>query len=91
MRNSAFAGALTIGLKNPDNFTSISAFAPICNPMECPWGLKGMLLPVNRPDAVELLSEWPDWCLTRAKQPHDERPELSASIQHISVRLPWLT
>ncbi len=33
-------GALTVGLKNPQTFRSISAFAPICNPMNCPWGHK---------------------------------------------------
>ena len=33
-------GALTIGLKNPDIYRSISAFAPICNPVNCPWGKK---------------------------------------------------
>ncbi|EPB68146.1 putative S-formylglutathione hydrolase [Ancylostoma ceylanicum] len=33
-------GAISIGLKNPDLFKSISAFAPICNPMNCPWGKK---------------------------------------------------
>jgi S-formylglutathione hydrolase len=33
-------GALTIGLKNSDTFLSISAFAPICAPMHCPWGEK---------------------------------------------------
>lgn len=33
-------GALTLGLKNPEIFQSISAFAPICAPMQCPWGHK---------------------------------------------------
>jgi S-formylglutathione hydrolase len=33
-------GALTIGLKNPDRFRSISAFAPIVAPIQCPWGQK---------------------------------------------------
>jgi len=33
-------GALTIGLKNPGIFQSISAFAPICSPVNCPWGQK---------------------------------------------------
>ncbi|MDH2433677.1 S-formylglutathione hydrolase [Pokkaliibacter sp. MBI-7] len=33
-------GALTIGLKNPERYTSISAFSPICNPCSCPWGEK---------------------------------------------------
>lgn len=31
-------GALTIALKNPDKFTSVSAFAPICASSHCPWG-----------------------------------------------------
>jgi S-formylglutathione hydrolase len=35
-------GALTIGLKHPELFTSISAFAPIANPMACPWGEKAL-------------------------------------------------
>lgn len=35
-------GALTIGLKNPQQFKSISAFAPIVSPMNCPWGLKAL-------------------------------------------------
>lgn len=35
-------GALTIGLRNPDRFKSISAFAPICHPMDCPWGDKAL-------------------------------------------------
>lgn len=35
-------GALTIGLKNPDIYKSISAFAPICSPLNCPWGEKAL-------------------------------------------------
>ncbi|GEK11745.1 S-formylglutathione hydrolase [Pseudoalteromonas peptidolytica] len=33
-------GALVIGLRNPDMYTSISAFSPIVNPSNCPWGEK---------------------------------------------------
>ncbi|MEX1993527.1 MAG: S-formylglutathione hydrolase [Steroidobacteraceae bacterium] len=33
-------GALTIALKNPDRYRSVSAFAPIAAPMQCPWGQK---------------------------------------------------
>lgn len=33
-------GALTIGLKHPELYRSISAFAPICAPSLCPWGQK---------------------------------------------------
>ena len=35
-------GALTIGLRNPGTYRSISAFAPICSPMHCPWGRKAL-------------------------------------------------
>ena len=35
-------GALTIGLRNPDKYKSISAFAPIVSPMNCPWGQKAL-------------------------------------------------
>jgi S-formylglutathione hydrolase len=33
-------GALTIALKNPERFKSVSAFAPICSTLNCPWGDK---------------------------------------------------
>ena len=35
-------GALTISLRNPGRFRSTSAFAPICHPLECPWGEKAL-------------------------------------------------
>lgn len=33
-------GALTIALRNPDRYRSVSAFSPICAPRQCPWGQK---------------------------------------------------
>ena len=33
-------GALTLALKHPEKFKSVSAFAPICAPSQCPWGEK---------------------------------------------------
>ena len=33
-------GALTLAYKYPDRFRSLSAFAPICAPSQCPWGVK---------------------------------------------------
>lgn len=33
-------GALTLGLKHPEKFCSISAFSPIVHPIQCPWGIK---------------------------------------------------
>lgn len=35
-------GALTIGLKNPSQFKTISAFSPIVSPTRCPWGEKAL-------------------------------------------------
>jgi len=58
-------GALTIGLKNPDRYTSVSAFAPICNPMEVPWGKKAFDLYLgsdqkawSQYDACELIKNY---------------------------------
>ncbi|KAI9771811.1 MAG: hypothetical protein M1840_001581 [Geoglossum simile] len=33
-------GALTLFLRNPGKYRSVSAFAPISNPSNCPWGQK---------------------------------------------------
>ncbi|KAI8562334.1 hypothetical protein RHMOL_Rhmol03G0028500 [Rhododendron molle] len=33
-------GALTIYLKNLDKYKSVSAFSPVVNPLNCPWGQK---------------------------------------------------
>ena len=60
-------GALTLGLAWPDRFRSISAFAPICNPSDCPWGEKALTAYLGpdrarwaRHDAVRTLRDAPD-------------------------------
>ena len=57
-------GALTIGLRLPGRYRSISAFSPVCAPMQCPWGEKafGRYLGADRDawrahDATELVGE----------------------------------
>jgi S-formylglutathione hydrolase len=57
-------GALTLALRNPDLFRSVSAFAPIAAPMRCPWGKKafGGYLGADQTawrghDATELVKE----------------------------------
>ena len=57
-------GALTIALRNPDMFTSVSAFSPICAPMQCPWGKKAFSAYLGDDthtwqahDAVELIKQ----------------------------------
>jgi S-formylglutathione hydrolase len=59
-------GALTIALRNPNLFRSVSAFAPIAAPSRCPWGEKafsGYLGPDRAAwrthDATELVGEGP--------------------------------
>lgn len=56
-------GALTIGLKNPQKFRSISAFAPIVAPTQVPWGEKAFAGYLGddrevwkKHDAVELIN-----------------------------------
>ncbi len=57
-------GALTIALKNPAYYRSVSAFAPISSPMRCPWGEKALTgylgadrAPWREYDATALLAE----------------------------------
>lgn len=35
-------GALVLALRNPERFQSVSAFSPISNPVDCPWGKKAL-------------------------------------------------
>ncbi|KAH7354301.1 S-formylglutathione hydrolase [Plectosphaerella cucumerina] len=58
-------GALTLYLKNPGKYRSVSAFAPIANPTRCPWGekaFKGYLGDDTsewaKHDATELVKKW---------------------------------
>lgn len=58
-------GALTLFLKNPGMYKSVSAFAPITNPINCPWGQKafGGYLGDDKEawkkhDATELVRKW---------------------------------
>ncbi|OLQ75401.1 S-formylglutathione hydrolase [Photobacterium proteolyticum] len=35
-------GALVIAMRNPERYQSVSAFSPISNPTNCPWGKKAL-------------------------------------------------
>ena len=59
-------GALTLALRHPGAFRSVSAFAPVAAPMQCPWGMKafGGYLGEDRElwrahDASELMASQP--------------------------------
>ena len=52
-------GALICTLKNPGMYRSVSAFSPICNPLNCPWGQKAFAGYLG-PDR----EEWKKWDAT---------------------------
>lgn len=60
-------GALSLFLKNPGKYKSVSAFAPIANPLKAPWGEKAFKGYFGESDwqskgaehdATELLKKW---------------------------------
>lgn len=61
-------GALTIALKNPDRYRSVSAFSPICSPANCPWGHKALSNYIG--DDREAWKQYDTTELVRAAQKH---------------------
>ncbi|MCK7450897.1 S-formylglutathione hydrolase [Enterobacter chengduensis] len=49
-------GALILALKNPGKFTSVSAFAPIVNPTQVPWGQKAFTHYLGEDE-----QKWQEW------------------------------
>lgn len=49
-------GALVCALRNPGRYRSLSAFAPISNPLDCPWGEKAFSRYLGEDRAT-----WPAW------------------------------
>lgn len=54
-------GALSIALKNPGRYCSVSAFAPIVNPTRVPWGQKAFAAYLGADEAK--WREWDSCCL----------------------------
>src|SRR3546814_19240116 len=61
-------GAITIHLKNPGAYKSVSAFAPICAPTLCAWGQKAFLGYLGKDE-----EHWREYasCALIRKQPSD--------------------
>ena len=80
-------GALTLFLKNPGKYKSVSAFAPIANPINCPWGqkaFKGYFGDDHQDlwkqhDATELVQKW--------KGPLDVLIDVVSTLLHSSLEL----
>jgi S-formylglutathione hydrolase len=62
-------GALTVALKNPGRYTSVSAFAPIIAPTQVPWGQKAFTGYLG--DDTAAWENYDTCCLVRA--PKEER------------------
>lgn len=62
------------GAKNPGKYTSVSAFAPIVNPTQVPWGQKAFRHYLG--EDVEKWQEWDSCALMLASQSEDAIPML---------------
>ena len=67
-------GALIMALKNPGKYTSVSAFAPIVNPTQVPWGQKAFTHYLG--DNAETWQEWDSCALMLASKAEEAIPTL---------------
>ncbi|WP_312025915.1 S-formylglutathione hydrolase [Listeria booriae] len=62
-------GALVIGLRNPNRFHAISAFSPIVNPSDVPWGMKAFDAYLGADKQA-----WASWDASKLLASHDGKP-----------------
>lgn len=62
-------GALIAALRCPGLYKSVSAFAPICNPMQCPWGQKVFTGYLGSDQSL-----WNDWDATELVKNYNGPP-----------------
>ena len=67
-------GALIMALKNPGRFTSVSAFAPIVNPAQVPWGQKAFSAYLGNDTSA--WQAWDSCALMMASHSQDAIPTL---------------
>jgi len=67
-------GALVMALKNPGKYVSVSAFAPIVNPSQVPWGQKAFTNYLGEDAAT--WQAWDSCALMLASQPEQAIPTL---------------
>lgn len=72
-------GAIMCALRNPGKYVSVSAFAPISDPVRCPWGKKTLsgYLGCNQ-------DTWKDYDLTLLVKTYSG-PELEILIDQVSI------
>lgn len=84
-------GALISALKNPGLYKSVSAFSPISNPINCPWGVKAFTGYLGPRES----GQWEEWDATElARKYHGPALELFidqvksfSSTKHVDLRL----
>lgn len=79
-------GALICALKNPGQYKTVSAFAPICNPTKCPWGQKAFSGYLGGTEDNEV---WKDWDATEIAKTYNG-PPLDILIDQVWVCFPSL-
>ncbi|MDU1084873.1 MAG: S-formylglutathione hydrolase, partial [Leclercia adecarboxylata] len=67
-------GALVMALKNPGKYVSVSAFSPIVNPSQVPWGQKAFTHYLG--EDAEAWQAWDSCALMLASQPEQAIPTL---------------
>ena len=67
-------GALIMALKNPGRYASVSAFAPIVNPSQVPWGKKAFTAYLGADEST--WQSWDSCALMQASRPEDAVPTL---------------
>ena len=67
-------GALIMALKNPGRYASVSAFAPIVNPSQVPWGKKAFTAYLGADESA--WHSWDSCALMQASRPEDAVPTL---------------
>lgn len=78
-------GALIIGLNNPDKFSSLSAFAPICTSLHSPWGQKALSYYLG-----EDTSTWYAWDASEVARATRDDGHFSRILVDQGAADPWL-
>ena len=65
-------GALTLALRHPGVFTSVSAFAPICAPSRCPWGHKAFTGYLGQDESTWATHDASALMATQARPPYPQ-------------------
>ncbi len=68
-------GAMVVALRQPGRYRSISAFAPICAPSQCPWGIKAFTHYLGND-----LTSWQAWDSVALLQLAERVPPLLVDI-----------